>query len=457
MKLTTVRPIFLALLVAIAAPVRAEAPLAQRLDAALAPMFKPNAPGATVIVVKDGVPVLRKGYGLADVDAGTPLQADMQLRLGSITKQFTAVAILMLAEQGKLTLQDDVTRLLPDYPTRGQRITIAQLLQHTSGLPSYTNMFSFAMVEDKDKSVQQVIDFFKDDALDFTPGERWAYSNSGYVLLGAIIEKASGLSYADFIAQNIFEPLGMRDTAYEGHERSAKRRVTGYRAGILGGYRAAPEISMALPYAAGAVVSTVDDLARWDAAISAGKLLTAESWQQAFTPCRLPGGGKCTYGYGWLTGSLRGHRMLSHGGDISGFNSQAIRLPDDKVFVAVLSNGSRSVVNIDRAAFTAAAMAAGDPFPPQRAIPMAKLALAAFAGSYRMADSGMRTISFDGGGLRFERRGRPGAGLRPYAVDKFFVEGSLSTLDFMRGPDGAVTGFVLHGTYGDESAQRVLN
>ncbi|WP_374585861.1 serine hydrolase [Pseudoduganella sp.] len=447
----------LALAAALAAPVRAEAPLAQRLDAALAPMFKSGAPGATVIVVKDGEPVFRKAYGLADVDRNTPLQPEMQLRIGSITKQFTAVAILMLAEQDKLSLQDEVTRLLPDYPAQGQRITIAQLLQHTAGIPSYTGMLGYALFGERDRSVQQVIDSFKDEALDFAPGERWAYSNSGYFLLGAIIEKVSGMPYAQFLAQQIFEPLGMRDTAYEGHERSARRRVTGYREGFLGGYRPAPHISMTLPYAAGALVSTVDDLARWDAAISAGKLLTAASWQQAFTPCALPGGGKCTYGYGWSTGTMRGHRLVAHGGDIAGFNSQAIRLPDDKVFVAVLGNGNRTILNTERVAFTAAAMAAGDPFPSYRAIPMAKLALASFAGSYRMADNGMRTISFDGGGLRFERKGRAAVGLRPYAADKFFLEGALATIDFARGPDGAVTGFTLHGIYGDESAERVFN
>lgn len=436
---------------------RAEEPLAQRLDAALAPLFKADAPGATVIVTKDGVPLFRKAYGLADVDKGLPLQPDMQLRLGSITKQFTAVAVLMLAEQGRLSLQDDVTRFLPDFPAKDKGITLEQLLQHTAGIRNYTAMMSFWLIADKDKSVQQMVDFFKDEPLDFDPGQRWGYSNSGYFLLGAIIEKASGMRYADFVAQNIFEPLGMHDTAYEGHERSAKRRVEGYREGFFSGYKPAEKLSMTLPFSAGALVSTVDDLARWDAAISSGKLLKAESWQRAFTPCALPGGAKCTYGLGWTIGSLRGHKMVAHGGDIPGFNSQAIRLPDDKIFVAVLGNGNRTIVNTDRAAFAAAAIAAGDPFPQPRAIPMAKLAMSAYAGTYRMAESGMRSISFDGGSLRFERKGRRPVGIHPYAADKFFLDGSLATLEFQRGPDGAVTGFTLHGTSGDERAERVFN
>lgn len=434
----------------------AQAPLAEQLDAALKPMFKADAPGATVIVTKDGMPVFRKAYGLADVDSKAPLEPDMQLRLGSITKQFTAVAILMLAEQGKLSLQDDVTRFLPAYPSRGKRITIEQLLQHTAGIPNYTGMMTFSLSTDKDKSVQQMIDFFKDESLDFEPGARWSYSNSGYFLLGAIIEKASGASYADFVAKNIFEPLGMEDTAYEGHERSSKRRVAGYREGFLSGYKPAEKLSMTQPFAAGALVSTVDDLARWDSAISAGSLLKPESWQRAFTPCVLPNAAKCTYGFGWRIGALRGHRMQSHGGDIPGFNSAAVRLPDDKVYVAVLGNSNRNMLNTDRVAFTAAAIAVGDPFPPQRAIPMTKLAMSAFAGTYQLAESGIRTITFDGGGLRFERKGRPSVGIRPYAPDKFFLEGSLVTLDFKRGPDGAVTGFTLHSTSGDESAERTI-
>lgn len=446
---------FAALLIAGAA--QADAPLDERIDKALKPFFRADAPGATVIVMKDGAPVFRKAYGMADVDKNTPMQPEMQLRLGSITKQFTAVAILMLAEQGKLSLQDDVTRFLPDYPSGGKHITIERLLQHTAGVPNYTAMMNFGLTSDRDRSVQQMIDYFKDERLDFEPGERWAYSNSGYILLGAVIEKVSGTTYADFIAKNIFEPLGMQDTAYEGHERSAKRRVAGYREGFLSGYRQAEKVSMTQPYAAGAVVSTVDDLARWDEAVSSGKLLNAESWKQAFTPCPLPNGVKCSYGLGWQLGTMRGHRMAAHAGDIPGFNAEAIRLPDDKVFVAVLGNSNRNMLNTDRVAFTAAAIAVNSPFPQQKTIPMTKLAMTAFVGTFRLSESGTRTISFDGGGLRFERKGRRPVGLRPYGVDKFFVEGSLTTLDFYRGPDGAVNGFTLHGTSGDESAERIVN
>ena len=192
----------------------AEAPLEQRLDAALAPMFKPNWPGATVIVTRDGKPVFRKAYGLANVAENTPMLPDMQLRIGSITKQFTAVSILMLEEQGKLSVKDEVRKYLPDFPDKGSPITIEHLLQHTSGIPNYTSLQAFRSLPDEGVALAQVFDVFAREPLDFAPGERYSYSNSGYFLLGLIIEKLSGLKYHDYVAKNIFEPLGMKDTEH---------------------------------------------------------------------------------------------------------------------------------------------------------------------------------------------------------------------------------------------------
>jgi len=454
----SVRPIVAAALLLQACFAHADnASLEAQLDAKLAPMFKSGAPGAAVIVMRDGETVFRKAYGLADVDKKVPLQADMQLRLGSITKQFTAVAILMLAEQGKLSLQDDITRFVPDYPTKGKSITIHQLLQHKSGIHNYTAMRSFWSVAHKDMSVAQMIDFFKNEPLDYAPGERWAYSNSGYFLLGAVIEKASGMRYADFIAQNIFEPLGMVDTAYEGAERSAKRRIPGYRGGFFSGYSLADQISMSLPYAAGALVSTVDDLARWDAAISAGKLLTAESWKQAFTPCTLPDAAACNYGFGWTIGKLRGHQEVAHGGDIPGFNGYVIRLPDDKVFVAVLSNGERSLLNSEVVAQQAAAIALGDPFPERKVIALAPEALDAFVGTYKLADNSTRTVRRKGAILTWQREGRPATDLKPYESTSFFVEGTMNSVEFRRDAGGKVTSLLMQQTIGDQVAERIAD
>jgi len=251
----------------------AETPLEQRLDAALAPMFKPDWPGATVIVTRDGKPVFRKAYGLANVAEKTPMQPDMQLRIGSITKQFTAVGILMLAEQGKLSVKDDIRKYLPDFPDKGSTITIEHLLQHTSGIPNYTALKAFRSLPEEGVTLDQVLGVFAKEPLDFKPGERYSYSNSGYFLLGLVIEKMSGMKYHDFVAKNIFEPLGMQDTAQEGFERSARRHIKGHR---LSGKEivAVKDIDVTLAYSAGALVTTADDMARWDAAVSSGKLLS---------------------------------------------------------------------------------------------------------------------------------------------------------------------------------------
>ncbi|MGH9843739.1 MAG: serine hydrolase domain-containing protein, partial [Blastocatellia bacterium] len=184
------------------------------IDEMLAKEFKANEPGAAAIVVKDGKVVFRKGYGMANMEFGIPIEPDMIFRIGSVTKQFTAVATLMLAEQGKLSLSDEITKFLPDYPTQDRKITVEHLLTHTSGIVSYTGMPEWRPQMRKDVSLDEMIAVFKDKPMEFVPGERWNYNNSGYVLLGAVIEKASGMKYADFVEKNIFAPLGMKRSFY---------------------------------------------------------------------------------------------------------------------------------------------------------------------------------------------------------------------------------------------------
>ncbi|KQZ45020.1 hypothetical protein ASD58_01850 [Duganella sp. Root1480D1] len=431
----------------------AETPLEQRLDAALAPMFKPNWPGATVIVTRDGKPVFRKAYGLANVAENTPMQPDMQLRIGSITKQFTAVSILMLAEQGKLSVKDDVRKYLPELPDKGARITIEHLLQHTSGIPNYTALKGFRTLPDEGVTLKQVFDVFASEPLDFAPGERYSYSNSGYFLLGLIVEKLSGMTYHDFVAKNIFEPLGMQDTAQEGFERSARRHIKGHR---LSGKEIVPvkDIDVTLAYSAGALVTTVDDMARWDAAVSSGKLLKPASWLQAFTACSLPQDAPCNYGYGWNIGTLAGHRMFHHGGSIPGFTAQALRLPDDKVFVAVLTNGNGGAVNTPVIAYKAAGIAIGRPFADFKPIALAPESLDAFVGTYVGADKVKRVVRRDGDKLLMQRDGRDAAPLMAHAPDSFFMEGSLASLEFLRGADGKVHSLLVRQPGADETALR---
>lgn len=413
-------------------------PLAAKIDALFKPQFKAGEPGATVIVVKNGKTLLRKAYGAADMQARTPLTPGTVLRLGSITKQFTASAILLLADEGKLALNDPITRFFPDYPTGGKVITVEHLLTHTSGIVSFTGKPDYEANMAKNRSVAQMIDGFKNDPLEFEPGTRFSYNNSGYFLLGAIIEKVSGLSYARFLEQRIFTPLGMKDTAYEGVERSGAPRAKGYSAkGAV--YAPATFLSMSQPYAAGSLVSTVDDLARWDAAITSGKLLKPASWKMAFTPYKLNPDKSTEYGYGWGIGSFQGVPAVDHGGGINGFQTYALRLPQQKIFVAVLANHDSGGANPEVLAKKAAALALGKPFVEHKAVKLDAGVIDAYVGTYATDDKNARIFTNRDGVLMMARGKRDAVALTPYSKTGFFIPGSLVQFDFGRDASGKVT------------------
>jgi len=412
------------------APAAALAPaLEARLDAIVGASYKPTEPGATVIVVKDGKTLLRKGYGLADSTRMQPLDPGMVLRLGSITKQFTAVAILMLAEEGKLALDDDITRFFPDYPTQGKKITVEHLLTHTSGIVSYTSRPDYPLTMTRALTPAQMIDSFKHAPLDFAPGSAYRYNNSGYFLLGAIIEKVAGMPYAKFVETRIFLPLGMKDTAYEGFERSAAARAAGHTPGPTGFGPSTP-LSMSQPYAAGALVSSVDDLARWDAAITAGKLLKPASWQRAFTPYTLADGASTGYGYGWQVGQLQGVPMAAHGGAINGFNTYALRLPEQKVFVAVLSNADGGLISPAVVASRAAAAAIGKPFRTFKEVALDAATLDRYTGVYDAGKSVTRSFRREGAVLFMQRGTRPPVRLKAFSQNGFYVPDGLDYFEF---------------------------
>lgn len=426
----------------------------QRIDAMLAAAYQPGQPGATVIVVQDGRTVLRKAYGMADTAQKVALAPDTPMRLGSITKQFTSTAILMLVDEGKIRLNDDIAVHLPDYPAHEKKITIEHLLTHTSGIVSYTSKPGFVANMTRDVPVAGMIATFKDDPLEFAPGARYKYNNSGYFLLGAIIEKVSGMRYDEFIAQRIFVPLGMTRTAYEGHQRTPLPQAVGYS--FKGGaFVPSQPVSMTQPYAAGAIVATVDDLAKWDTAIAGGKLLKAASWQRAFTPYTLADGKSTGYGYGWHMSALRGAPMISHGGDINGFKSFALRLPAEKLYVAVLCNSDSGLVRAQDAAFRAAAIALGKPFPDYQAITLSTAALDAWSGTYRSDDGTVRTVRRDGDRFVLQREGRAAVTLQAYSANGFFVPGSLTSVEFSPAAEGRAGGMILHQGDEDDVHQRI--
>lgn len=345
-------------------PSRASPDLGAQIDAALARQYKPRDPGATVIVVKDGATIFRKAYGMARLRPERRMQPEYSLRLGSITKQFTAAAILLLADEGKLALTDTLERVLPGFPAEtARRVTVEHLLTHTSGLGEYSNKPGYSPHSNRNLSVQQVVDSFKHEPLLFEPGTNFAYSNSGYFLLGAIIEHASGMPYAQFLRERIFQPLDMHATFYEGEQNGRTYAATGY-AYVERDFVPAPPVNMSLAYAAGALVSTVDDLARFDAAASAARLLKPATWQRAHASARLADGRPSGYGHAAIVANFQGTPSVSHGGGIDGFYGYVLRLPEHKVFVAVLSNADGGITPAHAAAFRAAAIVMGKPLPP---------------------------------------------------------------------------------------------
>jgi CubicO group peptidase (beta-lactamase class C family) len=428
--------------------------LAQRIEASVAPLYKPGEPGVSIIVVKDGKTVFRKAYGMADVAKGTPLTPETSLRIGSMTKQFTSTAILMLADEGKLSLGDDITKYLPDYPAQGKKVTIEHLLTHTSGIVSYSGKSGYMAGMAKDVSVAGMIDSFKNDPLQFEPGTAWAYNNSGYYLLGAIIEKVSGMPYAKFVEQRIFVPLGMEHTAYEGFERDKAPRAAGHLPGP-DGFQPGKPISMNQAYAAGALVSTVDDLARWDAALSSGKLLKAASWQQAVTPYKLANGKSTGYGYGWEIGTLRGSQKVAHGGAINGFRTYALRLPAEKVYVAVLSNTERGITGPEIVAAKVAAIAMGNPYPEYTPVTVAPALLDAYAGAYRVEGKPNRIFRHVKDGLLTHRPGGSATRLQAFSDTSFFIPGTTDWLEFKRDAKGEVSQVVTHFEEVDASSERI--
>jgi D-alanyl-D-alanine carboxypeptidase len=416
----------------------AEQNLSEQLNAVVANYYKANEPGATVIIVKNGKTVLRSAYGMANAIENMPMQADDVMRLGSITKQFTAVGIMMLVDEGKISLSDKLSKFIPDYPEAGNQITVEHLLTHTSGVPNYTSNPNFVKTMEKDMSVKEMIATFKDLALEFEPGTRWNYSNSGYFLLGAIIEKVSGVPYAKFVEDRIFVPLKMKNSAYEGYERTKQRHAEGHSKN-KDGFEFSKKLSMSQPYAAGSLISTVDDLATWDAAISSGALLKAESWKKAFTPYVLKQGEPTNYGYGWSIGQLEGSPMISHGGGINGFSTYELRLPEEKVYVAVLTNADRGLAKPEMVASRLAAKIIGKAIPEFTAVKIDAATLDQYVGVYKIDEKNRRNFVRDGDKLIMTRTNGPRTELQVYAKDQFFIdEQSLLRVQFVRNAKGEV-------------------
>jgi D-alanyl-D-alanine carboxypeptidase len=312
--------------------------LEQQIDASLEREIAPDEPGAAIAIVKDGAVVFRKGYGLANVEWGIAMPPDAVFPIASLTKQFTATAIMMLKEKGLVSLNAPMETYLPDFPTQGRLVTVRHLLNHTSGIQSYSSSSAFHRETARlNLPLSRLMALIANRPFDFEPGEKYLYNNSGYVLLGAIIERVSGHKYRDFLRREIFVPLGMMNTFYLFDEPIVPRRAAGYRRGP-GGIENATYISPTCHHAAGGLASTVDDLAVWDAAMRTHRLIGAKSFAEMLAPARLNDGTEYPYGFGYGTADYRGHRVYHHTGGLSGFATHMLHLRDARLTTIVLSN-----------------------------------------------------------------------------------------------------------------------
>jgi len=410
---------------------------AETLDRFLAETYPAAEPGAAVIVEKAGKVILRKGYGMANLEHAIPVTPETVFEVGSVTKQLTAAAILLLQERGKLSIHDDLTRFLPDYPVQGKKVTIENLLTHTSGIPSYTGLPEWLPRMREDMTLDQLIGLFKDKPFEFEPGTKWAYDNSGYVLLGAVVEKASGMSYERFVEDEIFKPLGMTHSLYGSWTDIVPHRAAGYdKPGDH--FVNTPYISMTQPYAAGSLMSTVDDLALWDEALLGEALLKKASLDQLFTPYRLPSGLSTRYGFGWAIRELAGKKVVEHGGGINGFTCFVSRIPEEGIFIAVLTNGTAAKLDPQAVASRIAGTLLGQPAEPKR-IQLDPQTLDDYVGVYRNADA-TRTVTREADKLFAQRQGGAKSEIAPSTRDDFFYPGSSSTIHFLRDAQGKITG-----------------
>ncbi|MGM5470725.1 serine hydrolase [Flavobacteriaceae bacterium LMO-SS05] len=405
----------------------------QQVDTYLAQHSQPDAPGLSLLIAKDGNAIYKKAVGMADLELQVPLTTDNVFEIGSITKQFTAVSILMLEEQGKLNIEDEITKYIPDYPTQGKIITIHHLLNHTSGIKSYTDMENFMKLARTDMSPTEIIDKFKNEPMEFDPGEKFHYNNSGYILLGYIIEVVSGESYADFIQKHIFDKVGMSSSYYGSMSKLIPKRAKGYQ--DRNGFVNADYLSLTLPYAAGSIMSTVDDLLKWQNAISANTLIKRSSLEKAINGSTLNTGEKINYGYGWTKGDVNGSPSVEHSGGIFGYTTNGIYLPQDNMYVIALSNCDCS--NVAEVSTQIAAIALGKPFPNEKnAIALTKEQLSNWVGAYQFVEGAIRFITLENGKLFSQRDDSQKFEIYPMSPTHFIFEGGTISYEFSKTEHG---------------------
>ena len=413
------------------------------VSAMLAEIASDEVPGVAILVARDGKVLLSQGFGMADLSHDAPITTTTKFRIGSVTKQFAAAAILKLQEEGRLSVSDKLSKYFPNFP-RGDEVTIHHLLTHTSGIKSFTSKPDFMKTVTAPATSEEMINSFKNDTFDFEPGSKMSYNNSGYFLLGAIVEKVSGKSFNDYLRDAFFEPLGMHDTGVHTSTAVLKHEATGYDYSS-GKPTKAINWDMSRAGAAGALYSTVEDLMRWNEGVFNGKVLSEESREAAFTPIKLDSGDEpmMPYGYGWVIGEYRGLKTISHGGGLQGWLAFLTRYVDQNMTIAVLHNAMPPVPELSPNEVTELA---ADAFMWQEMKPRPKYEIdesvdpttfAAYVGRYDIMGAVM-DVALEGDQLTAQLTGQPRFPIYPSGGDKFFWKVVDAQIEFKKDDKGRV-------------------
>ena len=413
-------------------------------------------PGFNIIVTKQGETIYQRSIGFANIDSKIEMKPEQVLRIGSITKQFTAIAILQLEEQGKLSLNDNITKYVEDFPSYGSDVTIHHLLAHTSGIPNHSDLNDFDRLFANKSSISplDIITAFKDKDPKFLAGEKASYNNFGYIILGYIIEQVAGMSYREYLAQEIFAPLKMKSTSYLNENYKSEELTIGYKKS-KNAYVTADNINLQLPFSAGGLCSTIGDIARWYDHVYQAQSAGEKIYETALTRQATNDGLATGYGYGWQTGSFRGRTYFGHDGVISGFNSDTRYFLEDQLFIGVLSNcegdgASRLLRKISDAILSEHKSIIDSESVNQEYIDK-------LSGKYELRPGFVIEISNEDDKVYGIPNGQSKVELKPIKGAKFYVQEIEAEIEFKTDDDGAINSFTLVQGGQENHAQRINN
>ena len=403
----------------------------------------------TALVARGDQVLFNKGYGSANLEWNIPNAPNTKFRLGSVTKQFTAASILLLEERGKLSVGDPVKKYLPDAPAAWDKITIFHLLTHSAGIPNFTGFPDYQKLQLFAATPAELVARFRDKPLEFEPGEKMSYSNSGYVLLSYLIEKTSGDTYEKFVSANIFTPLGMKDSGYDSNSAVIPHRATGYV--YRNGFQHAGFIHMSIPHGAGALYSTTEDLLKWEQGLFGGKVLKPASLEKMTKPF------KNDYAFGLVVADKAGRKVIQHGGGIEGFNTQLQYYPESKLTVVVLGNVNGGAP--DDIANKLAALAQGDTVKlttERKEITLDPKALSRYVGAYQMGSGPTMLITLEGNQLMSKLGNQQPVAIFPESETMFFLKVVDAQLEFPKDDgSGKASQLILHQNGRDMPAKRM--